>query len=373
MTPEGHTLSAWITFSAYRDGDVTVAQAQALERTVRPVRRDRLHPGRQQLNNRFWQRDAAQPREARRASRSRWSTPRSSASTSNRQWRHARNVRNSATLRTARHTLTAPVRWITAARGDGRRTRAAGGRRATAPSARCHRRRGRPQRAGRGAHPGPCRPLRPRLRGRADTIGGGTRTQELTLPGFRHDVCSTILPLTAGLAVLPDRGPGRARRGARPPGCAASPTRSTAAGRRCWSARSRPPAAGFDGRRTTRRPGGAVRAARARRREARPESCSGRSSTCHAIRSRSMRFGLPALRSASGLARGRFRGEAARALVRRARRALDARPRAPADGLVRARPRHVRARRRLADGPRRLGGGGRRRWPPSSGRPAARS
>jgi phytoene dehydrogenase-like protein len=31
----------------------------------------------------------------------------------------------------------------------------------------------------------------------ADTIGGGTRTQELTLPGFRHDVCSTILSLTA--------------------------------------------------------------------------------------------------------------------------------------------------------------------------------
>jgi phytoene dehydrogenase-like protein len=31
----------------------------------------------------------------------------------------------------------------------------------------------------------------------ADTIGGGTRTEPLTLPGFRHDVCSTILPLTA--------------------------------------------------------------------------------------------------------------------------------------------------------------------------------
>ncbi|MGC1420474.1 MAG: NAD(P)-binding protein, partial [Acidimicrobiales bacterium] len=25
-----------------------------------------------------------------------------------------------------------------------------------------------------------------------DSIGGGCRTQELTLPGFRHDVCSTI-------------------------------------------------------------------------------------------------------------------------------------------------------------------------------------
>lgn len=30
-----------------------------------------------------------------------------------------------------------------------------------------------------------------------DTIGGGTRTQELTLPGFRHDVCSAILPMAA--------------------------------------------------------------------------------------------------------------------------------------------------------------------------------
>ncbi len=28
-----------------------------------------------------------------------------------------------------------------------------------------------------------------------DTIGGGTRTKELTLPGFRHDVCSAIHPL----------------------------------------------------------------------------------------------------------------------------------------------------------------------------------
>jgi phytoene dehydrogenase-like protein len=30
----------------------------------------------------------------------------------------------------------------------------------------------------------------------AATIGGGTRTEDMTLPGFRHDVCSTILPLT---------------------------------------------------------------------------------------------------------------------------------------------------------------------------------
>src|SRR5437667_12887350 len=29
-----------------------------------------------------------------------------------------------------------------------------------------------------------------------DTVGGGTRTAELTLPGFRHDVCSAIHPFS---------------------------------------------------------------------------------------------------------------------------------------------------------------------------------
>jgi phytoene dehydrogenase-like protein len=32
----------------------------------------------------------------------------------------------------------------------------------------------------------------------APTIGGGTRTEELTQPGFRHDVCSAIHPLVVG-------------------------------------------------------------------------------------------------------------------------------------------------------------------------------
>lgn len=32
----------------------------------------------------------------------------------------------------------------------------------------------------------------------ADTVGGGTRTAEITLPGFRHDVCSAIHPLGVG-------------------------------------------------------------------------------------------------------------------------------------------------------------------------------
>lgn len=39
-----------------------------------------------------------------------------------------------------------------------------------------------------------------------DTIGGGARTRALTLPGFRHDVCSAIYPLAVGspyLSTLP--------------------------------------------------------------------------------------------------------------------------------------------------------------------------
>jgi phytoene dehydrogenase-like protein len=36
----------------------------------------------------------------------------------------------------------------------------------------------------------------------ADSIGGGARTEELMLPGFRHDVCSAVHPLGAGSPAL---------------------------------------------------------------------------------------------------------------------------------------------------------------------------
>lgn len=38
----------------------------------------------------------------------------------------------------------------------------------------------------------------------ADAPGGGTRTEELTLPGFRHDVCSSIHPLALGSPAMRD-------------------------------------------------------------------------------------------------------------------------------------------------------------------------
>jgi phytoene dehydrogenase-like protein len=40
----------------------------------------------------------------------------------------------------------------------------------------------------------------------AETVGGGARTEELTLPGFRHDTCSAIHPLGAGSPALRELG-----------------------------------------------------------------------------------------------------------------------------------------------------------------------
>lgn len=37
-----------------------------------------------------------------------------------------------------------------------------------------------------------------------DTVGGGARTEELTLPGFRHDPCSAVHPLGVGSPAFND-------------------------------------------------------------------------------------------------------------------------------------------------------------------------
>ena len=190
ITPEGHTLSAWITFSAYRDGDVTSPRSQALERTIRSVRRARPNVRRQQDER------PVLGRHAGRTSRGTMGTTEPSVGLAGRLHRQAtsvaatpRNLRNSVTLRTMRQTLDGSRALLIPAGGEVER-------RMTTPDARRDRRRSRAERPRRGPHPGPRRQVRPRVRG-GPTIGGGTRTEELTLPGFRHDVCSTILPLTA--------------------------------------------------------------------------------------------------------------------------------------------------------------------------------
>ena len=68
----------------------------------------------------------------------------------------------------------------------------------------------------------------------ADRPGGGLRTEEVTLPGFRHDICSDRAPDGDGVARLPGRRP-RARGPGRSPS-PASPVAhpmTAAAARRC--------------------------------------------------------------------------------------------------------------------------------------------
>lgn len=63
------------------------------------------------------------------------------------------------------------------------------------------------------------------------TIGGGMRTEELTLPGFRHDICSAIHPMAAGspfFQVLPLQQFGLEY--IHPPVCAAHPLDDGSAG-----------------------------------------------------------------------------------------------------------------------------------------------
>jgi phytoene dehydrogenase-like protein len=144
----------------------------------------------------------------------------------------------------------------------------------------------------------------------APTVGGGTRTAELTLPGFRHDVCSTILSLTDaspffasidlaahGVELIhPDAPIAHPLDGGR----AVVLERSVAA---------TADGLGRDGVAWRRTFGPLVR-------DASKLSTEILGPVVHVPRHplALMRFGLPALRSARGLAHGRFDGEAARAL-----------------------------------------------------------
>lgn len=149
----------------------------------------------------------------------------------------------------------------------------------------------------------------------AATIGGGTRTEELTLPGFGHDVCATILPLTAASPFF--RTVELARHGAELVFPDAPVAHALDGGRAAVLERSfAATAAGLDADRHTDDGGAWRRLFGPLARDARKLSDELLRPVVHLPRHplALARFGLPALRSAEGLARARFRGEAARAL-----------------------------------------------------------
>ena len=149
----------------------------------------------------------------------------------------------------------------------------------------------------------------------APTIGGGTRTEELTLPGYRHDVCSSIVPLTLASPFF--RTVDLAARGVElvhPDAPVAHPLDD---GRAVILERSfTATAAGLDRDRRTDDGSAWRRLFGPLARDAGKLSGELLRPIVHVPRHplALARFGLPALRSARGLARSRFRGEAARAL-----------------------------------------------------------
>ncbi|HLY30854.1 MAG TPA: NAD(P)/FAD-dependent oxidoreductase, partial [Ktedonobacterales bacterium] len=151
----------------------------------------------------------------------------------------------------------------------------------------------------------------------ADTVGGGTRTKELTLLGFAHDVCSAIYPLGVGSPFfkrlpLADYGlewiqPDAPMAHPLPDGSAVLLERSiasTAAGldasdRRAYTALMEPLATGWDTLADAFL--GPLRPRLLALGMRHPLLLSG--------------FGLRAIRSARSVAQGAFRGERARAII----------------------------------------------------------
>ena len=104
---------------------------------------------------------------------------------------------------------------------------------------------------------------------RADTLGGGTRSAELTLPGFLHDVCSAVHPLGGRVAVLSHAA---ARASTASSGAPAAPAGAPArrwARRSCSTARSTTPPR--DRRRRGAPTGALMEPLVARRRQALPD------------------------------------------------------------------------------------------------------
>jgi phytoene dehydrogenase-like protein len=146
----------------------------------------------------------------------------------------------------------------------------------------------------------------------ADAIGGGTRTSELTLPGFRHDVCSACHPmgiLSPFFRTLPLEAHGL--RWVKAAASVAHPLDDQPAVllRRSIAETARPLGDGRDARAYERLVSPFLDDAHGLLEDILAPLRLPR----HPLRM--LRFGLHGIRSAAGLARGRFAGERARALL----------------------------------------------------------
>jgi hypothetical protein len=111
MTPQGHVFAGWITFSAARRGEDTVAQVQVLMRAGDPLYELGMPIIGHRQEDRFWQRTLTALAGA-------YGEPDAEVEASTvcvdpkRQWSKAGNVWQNAFVRTTIYTLGAPFRWL---------------------------------------------------------------------------------------------------------------------------------------------------------------------------------------------------------------------------------------------------------------------
>lgn len=110
MTPQGHIFAGWITFSAERDEDCTVAQVQALIRANDPLYEVAFRLGGSRQEDTFWM-------HTLQALAQRFGVDETADMTCTCvdpriQWSQAKNIWHNAGIRTALYIVAAPVRWV---------------------------------------------------------------------------------------------------------------------------------------------------------------------------------------------------------------------------------------------------------------------
>jgi hypothetical protein len=112
MTPQGHMFAGMITFSAYRQGDETVAQVQVLERASDPLFELTFRLGfGSKMEDEFWLQTLSNLANHFKAPGSQPQL-RSVVVDPHMQWGKAKNIWYNAAIRTALYILAAPFRWL---------------------------------------------------------------------------------------------------------------------------------------------------------------------------------------------------------------------------------------------------------------------
>ena len=110
MTPEGHMLSGWITFSGFEEDGATVAQVQVLIRANDPLWEFAMRLIGFKREDQFWL--ATLESLARHFGVSGHAQMTATVVDPRRQWSQAKNIWHNAAIRSAVYATASPLRWL---------------------------------------------------------------------------------------------------------------------------------------------------------------------------------------------------------------------------------------------------------------------